>query len=362
MLNFFMRNILLCAIGMTPQIITETIYALSRKKPQVFIDELFVITTSKGAEYVKETIIKRKILKDLTEDYNLPPIKFSQENILVIKSSDGTELSDIRTTKDNEATGNMITEMVKKLSELDDTVLHCSIAGGRKTMGYYLGSALQMYGRKQDKLYHVLVNEEFENNPQFFYPPPVPKELTIRDKEDKVRVISTAEAKIELAELPFIKLRDFVEFDNKTFEELIATTQKEIDSVVKPPPLRFNLREKTVYIGAQNIKLSPKLWDIYFYFAYQKKRNCRETLRNTCNDCYECFVPIKGDKNTKGLLDMINTNESLLRSLISKIKSEIKKQLHNKDITSYYYIDSKRKYGNTRYGILLDKRKILIRP
>jgi len=356
-----MRNILLCVIGMTPQIITETIYALFNRNPQVFIDELFVITTSKGAEYVKETIIKRKILKELIKDFNLPEIKFSSNNIVIIKSPENKKLSDIRTTKDNESTGNIITEVVKKLTQSDNVVLHCSIAGGRKTMGYYLGSALQMYGRRQDKLYHVLVNEKFENNPEFFYPPPIPKNLTIRDKDGKVRNISTTEAKIELAELPFIKLRDFVDFGNKTFDELIETTQKEIDSALKLPPLRFHCREKAIYIGNQHIKLSPKLWEIYFHFAYQKKKNCKETSKSICNGCDECFIPVKSDSKTKGLLDILNIEEAGLRSSISKIKSEIRKQMHNKEIASYYWIESKRRYGDTRYGILLDKSKILIR-
>lgn len=362
MINFSMRNILLCVIGMTPQIITETIYALFKRNPQVFIDELLVITTSKGAEYVKETIIKRKILKQLIKDYNLPPMKFFSDNIVIIKSPENLELSDIRTTRDNESAGNIILETVRKLTEADNTALHCSIAGGRKTMGYYLGSALQMYGRRQDKLYHVLVNEEFENNPDFFYPPPTPRKLITRDKDGEVREISTTEAKIELAELPFIRLRDFVDFGNKTFDELIEATQKEIDSALKLPSLRFNYREKAIYIGNQNIKLSPKLWEIYLHFAYQKKKQCRETSKNVCNDCDECFIPVKSNNNTIGLLDILKIDEAGLRSSISKIKSEIRKQIQNKEIASYYWIESKRRYGDTRYGILLDKSKIILRP
>ncbi|MCS7214783.1 MAG: CRISPR-associated ring nuclease Csm6, partial [Thermodesulfovibrio sp.] len=299
-----MKNILLCVIGITPQIITETLYALYKNNPPVLIDELFIITTSKGAECIKETIIKENILEQFTKDYAVPKIKFNSENIIVIKSQEGKELSDIRSTKDNESTGNIITDVVRRLTEETDSVLHCSIAGGRKTMGYYLGSALQMYGRAQDKLYHVLVNEQFENNPQFFYPPPLPQNLKIKDKDGKVRTISTDEAKIELAELPFLRLRDFVEFGNITFNDLILNTQKEIDSDFKLPSLKFFYREKTVYIGNQKIQLSPKLWEIYIYFAYQKKKNCINKLKIACNDCYECFTPIKSEGKTKGLLDI----------------------------------------------------------
>jgi CRISPR-associated protein (TIGR02584 family) len=34
-----------------------------------------------------------------------------------------------------------------------------SIAGGRKTMGFYAGYALSLYGRAQDRMSHVLVEE-----------------------------------------------------------------------------------------------------------------------------------------------------------------------------------------------------------
>ncbi len=358
MLNFSMRNILLCVIGITPQIITETIYALYKRTPPVFVDELVVITTTKGAEIIDQTIIKKNILKKLIKDYNLPEIKFPPENIIII-NSDNEELSDIRTTRDNESTGNIITEVVRKLTDESKIALHCSIAGGRKTMGYYLGSSFQIYGRKQDRLYHVLVSEEFENNPQFFYPPPTPQKLKIRDREGNLIEISTDDAKIEIAELPFIRLREFVDLGDRNFEELIMTTQQEIDLAVKLPALVFNYREKKVQIGNQPLKFSPKLWDIYFSFALNKKK-CPYKTKITCKDCYECFLPMKSDQNTKGLLEMLKLDESSLRSIISKVKSEIKHQIQDREILNYYWIESRRKYGDTRYGILLDKSKIII--
>ncbi|MBF4102237.1 hypothetical protein INT80_01850 [Gallibacterium anatis] len=40
--------------------------------------------------------------------------------------------------------------------------MHVSIAGGRKTMGFFAGYALSLYGRAQDSLSHVLVSAEYE--------------------------------------------------------------------------------------------------------------------------------------------------------------------------------------------------------
>ena len=52
--------------------------------------------------------------------------------------------------------------------------LHVSIAGGRKTMGFYVGYALSLFARDQDRLSHVLVPPSLESRQDFFYPPPPP--------------------------------------------------------------------------------------------------------------------------------------------------------------------------------------------
>ena len=37
-------------------------------------------------------------------------------------------------------------------------------------MGYYLGYALSLFGRSQDRLSHVLVSDGYEGHPEFYYP------------------------------------------------------------------------------------------------------------------------------------------------------------------------------------------------
>jgi CRISPR-associated protein (TIGR02584 family) len=61
---------------------------------------------------------------------------------------------------------------VRELTADPDCAIHASIAGGRKTMGFYLGYALSLFGRPQDRLSHVLVSSPFESNQNFFYPLP----------------------------------------------------------------------------------------------------------------------------------------------------------------------------------------------
>ncbi len=53
-----MRKILLCVSGTTPQIITETIYALAVLRDPPFIPhEIHVITTSIGRDFILENLL-----------------------------------------------------------------------------------------------------------------------------------------------------------------------------------------------------------------------------------------------------------------------------------------------------------------
>ncbi len=84
-------------------------------------------------------------------------IRFHAEQILVIPGSNGRLLDDIRTPEDSSAAADFIVGFIRRATSDPSRVLHCSIAGGRKTMGLYLGLALQIYGRPADTLSHVLV-------------------------------------------------------------------------------------------------------------------------------------------------------------------------------------------------------------
>lgn len=52
-------------------------------------------------------------------------------------------------------------------------------------MGFYAGYALSLYGRKQDRMSHVLVEDKYEQAVNFFYPSANPKDYSI-DRDKKV--------------------------------------------------------------------------------------------------------------------------------------------------------------------------------
>lgn len=377
------KELLILVAGATPQIITETIYALSQKHPPVYPDNVYIITTTTGRKRIEDTLIKQGILKKLIREYNIPPFEFGGDSFIVVKDSAGIELDDIRDEPHNEIMGNLITSIIQEKSADNAVRLHCSIAGGRKTMSFYMGAAMQLFGRPWDKLYHILVTPEFETNPDFFYKPKKNRMIEGRLPDGTVKRINTKDAEIFLAELPFIRLRDklTIPLQGKGFKELVTEGQKDLDIATIQPELMIDLSSRLLIIGGVQIKMTPVHLITYTAFARQKTDHCQQPERPYCLQCTDCFKGIVGFK--RGFSeDMIKdysilyplrtsgewlnkwSREAILsdtiRQNISKINSSIKTHLNNDLLQSYYKISSLGNYGDTKYGIRVEKGKIRI--
>lgn len=229
-----------------------------------------------------------------------------------------------------------------------------------------------------DKLYHVLVTPEFESNPDFYYKP---KKNKILDKEGEK--LHTKDAEIFLAELPFIRLRDKIPLDGKSFKELVEEGQREIDTALTQPLLRINLNERTVYIGDIPIDMVPFQLMIYTAYIRQKIDNCKYPDKQYCLNCTDCFPPIVDFSSRHALEKMakdyrlIYKNQPLraeellnkwpegleqntIRQNISKINRTIKEHIEDETLHPYYLITSIKKYAGSRYGVRVEKGKIRI--
>jgi CRISPR-associated protein (TIGR02584 family) len=204
----FPRRILLCVCGTSPQIITETLYALAVEtngRPPFVPTEIRVLTTSRGAEQSRLSLLAedRAMFQRLCNEYGLEGIHFNASCIEEFTRLDGSRLEDILTPEDNRVAADHITRCVADLTADPDAAIHASIAGGRKTMGFYLGYAMSLFGREQDRVSHVLVSEGFTEHRDFFYKPCRPTTL----KNANGLEMSTSDARIFLAEIPIVRLR-----------------------------------------------------------------------------------------------------------------------------------------------------------
>jgi hypothetical protein len=158
--------------------------------------------------------------------------KVELDTIHILRTAEGRLLSDIRTAADNEAIADAITAVVRDLTADPDCAVHASIAGGRKTMGFYLGYALSLFGRPQDRLSHVLVSSPFETNASFFYPSPTPK-VIFANLPDQ-RPLDASVAEVTLANIPFVRLRDGLQehllAPGASFSAVVAQAQRNLAS------------------------------------------------------------------------------------------------------------------------------------
>jgi CRISPR-associated protein (TIGR02584 family) len=375
------QEVFVFVAGTTPQVITETIYALSRKKPPVYADEIYFITTVAGQRRIEDSLMRASVLAELAGEYNIPIPEITAKSFLIVRDRNNRPLNDIRNEKENEYVGDLITSFIRKKAEDLSNRLHCSIAGGRKTMSFYIGAALQLFGRPWDRLYHVLVTPEFESNPNFFYIPKKERDLEVRRPDGTTTVVSTRSAEIRLAELPFIRLRSRLSLHGKGFQELVAEGQREIDGALLQPEIRINLSGRTVRVAGIPITMSPVQLTIYTAMLRQKIDHCSRGEGQHCGDCSDCFVtlPDLGEINRLRAMardygaifdGMPSRGEELLqrwaksfapdivRQNISKINRAVRSQIPDTALHPFCLITSIKKYGGTRYGVRADRDRI----
>ena len=256
------RRILLAATGLSPQIVTETLYALGvapGADETLFIPtEIHLITTAQGAEIARTSLLHPDggAFHALLADYpQLGQPLFDATHIHVIQGAAGQPLADIRSPAENAQAADSITALMSQLTRDKNAQLHVSIAGGRKTMGFYLGYAFSLFARPQDELSHVLVSSPFESHPEFFYPPAQPRRLATRGGQH----IDTHDARITLARIPVVRLRhgqpQALLAGQASFGETVAAIQHSL----APPRLCIDLVARTVECGGVAVRLPPAL-------------------------------------------------------------------------------------------------------
>lgn len=265
----FPRRILLAVTGLTPQVVTETLYALAVQRQPAFIPtEIHLLTTAEGAEAARLGLLSADPgwFHRLCRDYALPAMTFDASHIQVLRDADGAPLEDIRTPADNQRAADTITETLRTLTADPDAALHVSIAGGRKTMGYYLGYALSLFGRPQDRLSHVLVSAPFEGCPAFYYPTAYHQVITLRDN----KLADTRDAQVTLAEIPFVRLREGLNQRLLTGAASFGQTVAAAQRALQAPELVIDLAGRRLRAAGEWLDMAPV--ELAFYSLMARRQ------------------------------------------------------------------------------------------
>lgn len=370
-----MKNILLSVVGLSPQVITETLYALHQSGREVNV--VHMITTRNGKDIILAELLagdNGHYYKYLNE-YEIDPdtIAFSHDNIHVITDDHGVEINDIINESDNEHLLKKCLELAFKFTGDPETAVFFSIAGGRKTMSACLTLAAQLYGRPQDRLYHVLISPEFESNRKFYYPPKISATIELKDKKGHVFYKETKYAQVNLISVPFVSIRDKL---SKDFLKEPKSPGTLMLSLIKEDETRLsiNLISKKIIYKKLELDMMPAHLALYAFFAMRKKE-CPEI---SCGACTNCFLDISAIFENQNKITAIykklcgnrpleEMSDSGITGLDDKnfnsFKSKIRNNLLNKfgpyaikDIE----IASTGSRPGVKYGILMDKGKMEI--
>lgn len=372
-----MKNILLAVTGLSPQVITETLFALHQNQRKV--DAIHVVTTREGKEKINAGLLSGESgpYYQYLKEYSIDPatINFGHCNIHVITDGHGNEIPDIASEFDNERFLKKCLDLTFHFTKDAETAVFFSVAGGRKTMSSCLTLAAQMYGRPQDRLYHVLVSPEFESNRDFFYPPKESRTIALRNNQHEAFYKETKYAQVNLIHIPFVSIREQLSADMLKEPKDPGTLML---SLIREEQSRLCVdlvRKKIVYKNME-FDMMPTRLALYAFFA-QRKKDCSKRAE-TCSDCADCFVDIQaifenqpritelyrsvcGSRPIEEMSDsgITGLNAGNFNSYKSKIKDELQNRfglyaLKELEIAS---VGAK---PNTRYGIRMDRNKIEI--
>jgi CRISPR-associated protein (TIGR02584 family) len=374
-----MRDMLIALCGLTPQVVTETLWALGQQRPAIVPEKVWIITTQSGKAECERLLFgkKGKLASYLREYPSSRTLHCGPNTVITLKGFDGRPVEDLRTQEDNLAVADHLADIIRKQTALANTRLYCSIAGGRKTMGVLLATALQVYGRPDDRLYHVLVSPEFESQPEFFYIPKRPRLVAV----GKGKRLDTKKAHIELAEIPYVRLRAYLPEDllkeSLPFTELVSLAEKHLRALERLEAIRVDTYAHRLLIGDTVIDLSPAQARLYTAFARIKTEHCVQQARKNCDDCNACY-PMVSDKNWDSVHQLLeqtagetllpptgrgDTDEARLarfRSLVTKTNNALAKGLGSERLAERYHIGSEGPRGETRYGLVVDKTLIRV--
>lgn len=285
--------VLLAVTGMSPAILTETIWALAHETEPVIPARVIAVTTLGGRAELERQLFQpephfggmcpwdalRSALvapgHDLTGRLRFGTTSDDIRVITAVDPQDGRsrELQDLRTGSDNEAAADFVLEQVRGVTENPDVRLIASIAGGRKTMGATLYAAVSLMARETDRVTHVLVAEPFETLRGFWFPgqPGGP----IQDREGRSH--EPAAAHVELADLPFVPLRNLFQRElghpAGSFLRLVEACRENVRRAAgEGVQLTIQQARCEIEVNGTRLKLAPREHLVLLFLATRAKQ------------------------------------------------------------------------------------------
>ncbi len=379
-----MQHHLLILLGLHPKVFTETLFALCVGR-SVAVDKISVIATESARQKAIDELLAPQTgqFSALKRAYpsSFEHVDFCSDDILTAKEQDNS-IWDISSAQKSHAFFDLILQTIADITADEHSRLYAVVGGGRRTMSVYLAMALQILARSQDRLFHLVVDPwEVETGSDFYFPPPENRKIITTSG----RAYDSREVKVELVEIPFIRLRNRLPIPARpvatSYRTLLSWVQTELNGALVLPELRLDAQDRSLHIGRERIALQPQQFALYWYFADRSKNAAGKSGGPEKYETY--FEPVRSpyfsDTMRQGVLARLrvldpsgNKAEAFADKIpegrflpmewvlqkISRINSCLKIHLREAHVLPYILISSIGRRGKKYYGIKLPGDKI----
>ena len=288
------RTVLIASTGLSPAVLTETIWALAQESPSIIPDEVIVITTKTGKSQIEKQLfgadeiwqqLRHAILGEHADDDPRLDFDNTPDRIKVVHHRVGSRrqpLDELATPEQNTAFADAIANELWTHASKPDVSIIASLAGGFKTMSALMLSTMQLLANPGDRITHVLIGEGYDTtDPLFFFPKQKNQKLT--HKITKRPLVAASAAKhIQLINVPVIPLRrwfaDALNCKPPSYDTLVHSSIKLIqnrlgDVTLELGPKTLGPEEKDFWMRLNSIehRLSPQRYAYLRFFAEEAK-------------------------------------------------------------------------------------------
>jgi CRISPR-associated protein (TIGR02584 family) len=235
---------------MSPAIVTETVWALARKRSPAFWPDRMLVVVTAGAEARCRSALlgPEGKLALLSRELKRPSLAECTEIV-------AATCFDIASEADAIAFGDAVCRVVQHETRDEAAIVHMSLAGGRKTMSFHGGAAMTLFGRPQDELSHVLVHPASLERPEadFWWPG------------------HTCDGDVRLSPIPFVRVRrrlpKVMQEQRMDYAGYVAQVNAATEGAGVVLELFVDTSTLRIAGGAVCVKLEPKDFIVYRVLA-----------------------------------------------------------------------------------------------
>ncbi len=193
-------RILVASLGLSPQVVTETLHALWTDR-RWLPDRLVLLATPRAAALARAVLLDPEAgaIAGWGRDWGVPGAQAlaAAAELVVAETDSGDTDAEAGAIAFAEAAWRVLA----RLAADPGTELHVSLAGGRKVAAALLAILMSVLGRPQDRLSHVLVQPEAAAGAGLFYPAPAPRPVLAAGA-----AVDAAALRVVLFDIPFPRL------------------------------------------------------------------------------------------------------------------------------------------------------------